>query len=77
MKEFASRIDIDLTKQIKQDEKDIVVQDRLANKIREYSEPKAARNEPGYMLGVREDNDFYNPLGTGDEYMGPDSRLPR
>jgi len=29
------------------------------------------------MYSNREDNSFYDPLGTGEEYMGPESRINR
>ena len=69
MKEFASRIDIDLTKQIRQDHKDINVQDRLTGHIRDAS-PRPGRYVPGHMFENKEENEFYDEDGQGESYMG-------
>ena len=69
MREFLSRIDIDLNKQIKLDQVDIVVKDRLEQNLIDNMPPRPDRTPQ--MFGQPEDNEFFDPNGQGEEYMGP------
>lgn len=61
MIEFLTRIDIDINKQIKMDQVDIVVKDRVAQNLVDRQAQRPERGVP--MLTTPEENEFYDPMG--------------
>lgn len=72
MREFAKNCDIDLSRQIKLDEADIVIRDRYESRLTANAPNRMPRAGEGFMYSEPEQNQQWNPDGNGDEYMGPE-----
>jgi hypothetical protein len=71
MREFAKNCDIDLSRQIKLDEQDIMIRDRLEQRIGTQNPRMPPRQGEGFMYDGPEQNEMWDPNGQGDKYMGP------
>ena len=72
MREFAKNCDIDLTKQVLLDEADIVIRDRLNDRIANAAPLREPRTGEGFMFDDPAQNELFNPDGNGDKYLGPE-----
>lgn len=70
MREFAKNCDIDLARQIKLDEADIVIRDRHTQRLIQNAPGKPPKSGEGYMYDDPSQNSNWNPDGNGEEFMG-------